>query len=335
MERRGILCGIAWCVDHIITIDRWPKEETLAEVLGQTPFGGCPGHNMATALKRLGAEFPIEAVGMVGDDDDGALLIAACDELGITHDLLKVAKHGKTPRTLVMTSAESGKRTFFYEKGTHAIETPDDLDFSSSTARIAHFGLPGLHDVLDARWNGDPSGWVTLAKRAKTLGIKCNLELASISPELLAHVTLPILPHINSLIINDLEAGALAGIPTCHDSETDVAACQNAAAKLMERASLEFIAVHFPTGAVLMTRQGESFIQASVKVPHGEIKGSAGAGDAFAAGLLFGYHESWPMAQSLKLAHAAAAASLRSGATTEAIVPWRDCLTLADSWGWR
>jgi sugar/nucleoside kinase (ribokinase family) len=41
-----------------------------------------------------------------------------------------------------------------------------------------------------------------------------------------------------------------------------------------------------------------------------EIIGSVGAGDAFCAGLLYGCHERWPLAQSIQLAHACARASL-------------------------
>jgi sugar/nucleoside kinase (ribokinase family) len=335
MQRRGMLCGIAWCVDHIISIDHWPREETLAQMLSRAPFGGCPGYNMATALKRLDAEFPVEAVGVIGDDAEGRLLIEACDRMKVARGLLKVEAGGKTPQTLVMTSAETGKRTFFYEKGTHATETPDDLDFSSSAAKIAHFGLPGLHDVLDAPWKGDASGWVTLAKRAKAMGMRCNLELASIAPEALARVALPLIPQISSLIINDLEVGALAAMATCPDGKTDIEACRAAAEQLMARGTLDFLAVHFPMGAIVLTRRGDSLFQSSVKVPQSQIAGANGAGDCFAAGLLFGCHEGWPMADCLKLAHASAAASLRSGATTEAIVPWRECLALADQWGWR
>ena len=55
----------------------------------------------------------------------------------------------------------------------------------------------------------------------------------------------------------------------------------------------------------------------------------------FTAGLLFGDHEGWPLHESMKLANACAAASLRSPSTTEAVVPWQECLALAEGWGWR
>ena len=63
--------------------------------------------------------------------------------------------------------------------------------------------------------------------------------------------------------------------------------------------------------------------------------GANGAGDAFAAGMLYGIHESWSTNESLSLAHACAAVSLRSVSTTGAIVSWRECLDLAQRWGSR
>jgi sugar/nucleoside kinase (ribokinase family) len=335
MERRGIICGVAWCVDRILTIERWPPEETVANVVSERHFGGCPGHNMATALRRLGAEFPVEALGLIGDDADGRLLTAACDELGIARNGL-IARDGvRTSHTLVMSSAATGKRTFFNMPGAHAVMTPDDFDFSATSARFAHLGLPGLHDRLDRVWNDEASGWVALLKRANAAGIKCNLELASVDPEMLRNIGLPLLPHLHSLIINDVEVGALAGIATADGNGTNIAACRLAAEKLMTLAPMDLLAVHFPSGAIALTRDGGVHERASVRVPAAAIIGSNGAGDAFAAGLLFGLHEDWPLPQSLRLAHASAAASLRSETTTGTIMPWQDCLDLAEQWGWR
>jgi sugar/nucleoside kinase (ribokinase family) len=325
---------VAWCVDRILTIDHWPQEETLAAILGEKHFGGCPGHNMASALKRLGADFPVEAMGVIGDDDDGRLLHGACDELGIDRRALKIAKGRQTAHALVMSSAATGKRTFFYTSGTHATQTPDDFDFTATTARIAHLGLPGLHDILDKPWRGETSGWVALLKKAQAAGLKCNMELASVAPETLRAAALPMLPYLDTLIINDYEVGALASMQTIDGEHTDISACRNAAAHVMAHSPLSFVAVHFPRGAIVATRGGEIFEQRSVKVPREAIAGSNGAGDSFAAGLLMGHHEGWPMPQSLKLAHASAAASLRSETTTGAVVHWKECLDLAESWGW-
>ena len=70
-------------------------------------------------------------------------------------------------------------------------------------------------------------------------------------------------------------------------------------------------------------------------MPASEIAGANGAGDAFAAGMLYGIHEGWTAADSISLAHASAATSLRSIATTGSVASWQECLKLANEWGWR
>ena len=148
-------------------------------------------------------------------------------------------------------------------------------------------------------------------------------------------MTLPLLPLLDTLICNDHEAGALASLETVKNGIADASACRTAAERLMETTKLSLVAVHFPKGAVAMTRDGTVIEHPSVNVPQTDVAGSNGAGDCFAAGMLFGHHEGWNLKQTVKLAHASSAASLRSASTTEAVLPWKDCLALAEKWGWR
>lgn len=92
---------------------------------------------------------------------------------------------------------------------------------------------------------------------------------------------------------------------------------------------------HFPAGALALPRGGEPVFVPSVAVPPEKIVGANGAGDAFAAGVIYGLHEGWDVEASLRLAHAAAAVSLRSLGTPSAILPVADCLAMAERWGWR
>jgi sugar/nucleoside kinase (ribokinase family) len=326
---------VAWCIDRNYAVDHWPQEETVARIISSTDQGGCPGHNMSTGLKRLGAEFPVEAMGLVGDDEHGHHLFRICDGLGIERSQLVMRGDVETSLTLAMTEIKTGKRTFFHAANAHAQQTPDDFDFSKSQCRIVHMGLPGLHAKLDAPWADDPSGWVTILKKARAAGLKPNVELVSVEPDQIRAAALPILPYLDTLIINDFEAGAIAGIETVKDGVADAAACRKAAEVLMQRFPLALCAIHFPMGGIVLARNGDVAEHASVNVPRSEVVGSNGAGDSFAAGILFGHHEGWPILQSLKLAHASAATSLRSAATTTSILPWRDCLKQAESWGWR
>ncbi len=334
-SRSGVVCAGAWCVDRNTIIDHWPAEETVVKIRSMERHGGCSSHNMATALRRLGATFPIDAIGLVGDDEDGQLLARICDQHKIDRRQLELRPGTATPVSYAMIAKLTAKRTFFYAPGTHDIQTPDDFDFSRTTSRFLHLGMPGVHLTLDAPWKGHPSGWVPVLKAAKAAGLKANIELVSVEAARIRSIVEPILPYLDTFIVNDLEAGAVAGIETVRDGKTNVEACRQAAARLLERSTLELVAIHFPTGGIVMTRDGRSFESPSVRVPADAVKSSNGAGDAFAAGMLFGLHESWPLDRALRLAHASAAASLRADSTTGAIAPWQDCLDLANRWGWR
>jgi len=290
---------------------------------------------MSVGLKKLGAPFPVSAIGLIGEDANGDQLIKICDDHGIERSALVKRADVSTSFTFVMNAKDTGKRTFFYSPGSHAAQIPDDFDFSRSTARIVHLGLPGIHEKLDAPWQGEASGWVAVLKKARAVGLKANIELVSVEPEKIRAAGLPLLPYLDTLIINDYEAGALANIETVSNGRTDASACRKAAEILMERSNVSLAAIHFPQGGIVLKRNGEIAEHTSVNIPKSEVVGSNGAGDAFAAGILFGHHESWPIQQSLKLAHASAATSMRHESTTGSIENWQECLRLANAWGWR
>jgi len=334
-ERSGVLCAGAWCIDRNMIIDHWPAEETVSKILSQSRHGGCSSHNMATALRRLGATFRVEAIGLVGDDEDGHLLEQICDQNGVDRRHLESRPGISTAVSYAMIAKRTGKRSFFYSPGAHAVQTPDDFDFSNSIARILHLGMPGVHDIMDEPWKGDASGWVTILKRAQAHGLRANIELVSIDPGRIHDLVEPLLPYLDTFIVNDLEAGAVAGMVTVRAGTTDIAACRQAAARILAHSALSLVAIHFPGGAIVQTRDGRTFDHPSVAVPQSAVVSSNGAGDCFAAGLLYGIHEGWPLERSVKLAHAAAATSLRSAETTGSVVQWQQCLRLADGWGWR
>ena len=68
-------------------------------------------------------------------------------------------------------------------------------------------------------------------------------------------------------------------------------------------------------------------------LPLTEVVDPTGAGDAFAAGLLYGLHEGWAVSDALEMAHATAAVSLRGLSTCAAVEDYRTCLARAREWG--
>jgi len=335
-ERRGIICAGCWLVDHNNSIAHWPEEETLANITARTTDGGGPAHNMAIDLARLGAPFPLWGMGAVGADDAGRFLLTSCYEHDIDASRLRVMNGVATAHTDVMTVASSGKRTFFHHQGANALLNPDDFDFSNIPARILHLGAPGIHARMDAPWKEDANGWVSVLRKAHAQGLWTNLEMISADPAEIRRLVGPCLPHLDSLIINDYEAGALAELDVLKNGVTQVDLLRRAAESLLSKSvSLQYVVVHFPAGCVAVSRQGENITHPSLQVPPEAIAGANGAGDAFAAGVLYGLHEARPLTESLELGFAAAGSALRSVSTTGAVATVEECKGLIKRWGWR
>ena len=332
-SRAGIVCAGCWLVDDNKSIAHWPQEETLTTVLDRRLDGGGPAHNVAMDLARLGAPFPITAMGAVGDDEAGRFLLDQCRARGVDASRLRVLPGAATSRTDVMTVRATGKRTFFHFEGANAQLAPDDFDFTGLAARLLHLGAPGVHRQLDRPNGGDPNGWVTVLRRARAAGLATNLELVSAAPEAVRRLAAPCLEHLDTLIVNDYEAAALTGRDAGDAATADAAGA--AAAALLQAGVRELVVVHFPTGCVAAHRDGRVLTRPSLRVPAAEVAGANGAGDAFAAGVLFGLHEGRPLEASLALGHCTAAAALRSLSTTGAVGTAAECLALAERWGWR
>ncbi len=334
--RRGVLSAGTFCVDFNKSIARWPEEDTANEVLQIDRQGGGSGFNMALDLKRLDPDFPVEAMGVVGDDDLGRFLLAECDAHGVDRGRLQALPGGATMSVDAFNVRDSGRRTHFYHQGVAAALTPDSFDFSATKARILHLGLPGAHAAMDRRWREDANGWVAVLRKAKSAGLMTNLELMTTSAARLAELGRPCLPWLDALIVNDFEIGALAGRETRRaNGSTDLVAVSRAIDETLALGAMRWVVAHFPEGAVAAGRDGSRLALGSVAIPISAIAGANGAGDAFAAGMIFGLHEEWPIADCLRLAHASAAASMRAVSTTEGVAPVAECLALAEQWGVR
>ncbi len=230
----------------------------------------------------------------------------------------------------------NGRRTHFYHQGVAAEMTPDDFDFSSTRARILHLGLPGAHKAMDVPWRGEANGWVAVLRKARAVGLSANLELMTTRAERLAELGRPCLPYLDCIIVNDYEIGALAGRETRRsDGSTDSGAVTQAIDDVLALGPMQWAAAHFPGGAVVGGRDGSRLALGSVALPASAVVGVNGAGDAFAAGMLYGLHEQWPIVECLQLGHACAAASMRAVSTTAGVGTVGECLALAKQWGFR
>ena len=242
-----------------------------------------------------------------------------------------------------MIERDGGRRTFFHHQGANGTLDLADVDLSGSSARILHAGAPGLHSLLDTPTDGsgEPgvgNGWSALFAAARGVGLHTNLELVTVSPERIRALALPCLPHLDSIVVNELEAAAVldAAVPRAGtDEPVEWAALESLAGGLVHAGVARLAVVHFPAGCVAATPEGRTWRQGSVRVPRGSVRNTTGAGDAFAAGVLLGTHQDWPVEARLRLGVASAAACVRSPQTSEGIGRAEDCLADADRVGYR
>jgi sugar/nucleoside kinase (ribokinase family) len=296
--RRGVLTAGTWCVDLNKSIPVWPAEDTMTTIAFVDRQGGGSGCNMAIDLKRLDPTLPVETMGLVGDDGDGRFLLAECDRYGIERSGLKVAPEGATACTDCFNSLASGRRTHFYAPGVAAQMSPEHFDFSRTQARLLHLGLPGAHAQMDAPWRDDSTGWATALRRARAAGLKTNLEMVSTGQGEVARFGRSCLPHLDLLVVNDYEIGCVADLDTREAGRACGPMVARALRRALEMGPLELAVAHFPEGAIAATRSGGLIAVGSVAMPASDIVGVNGAGDAFAAGDVYGWHEGWPLEEA-------------------------------------
>ena len=333
--RRGLLAGGNWIVDYVKLIDTWPPQDALATITGQSWGNGGSPFNVLMDLAKLGAPFSLEGVGLVGDDASGRLIRDDCQAHGIDTAQLRVTAAAPTSYTDVMTVQSTGRRTFFHQRGANARLAPEHFDFTRTRARRFHLGYALLLDTLDAPGPDGTPRMTEVFGRARAAGLATSLDCVSDSSDRFRTIVTPILPCVDVLFANDYEAEKLTGRALRRGDALDRAAVESAARALVRLGVHEWVLVHFPEGACACSTRGEIVWQPSVRMPPDQIAGLAGAGDAFAAGVLLGLHEGWPMARGLRLGVCAAAASLRHPTCSESVRPVEDCLALGEQHGFR
>lgn len=336
-SRRGILSAGNWVVDHVKLIDAWPAQDTLATILGESWGNGGGPYNVLKNLAKIGAPFPLAGIGLVGADAFGDQILDDCRRHGIDTGQLRRTGAAPTSYTDVMTERGGGHRTFFHQRGANALLAPEHFDFGQTRARIFHLGYLLLLDGLDALDQHGLPRAVGVFRRAREAGLMTSLDCVSEPGERARRIVLPVLPEVDVLFANDYEAEQLTwcGLRPDRAGAIDRAAVASAARELFAQGVRTWVVLHFPEGAFALSRDGAGYWQPSVAMPPEAIEGTAGAGDAFAAGVLNGLHEGWSMPECLRAGVCVAAASLTRATCSDGVLPLASCLDLARQYGWR
>ena len=281
-------------VDKINQIGAYPASGELTKILSVSRAVGGAVPNVGIDIKRVDPTITVKAVGKIGDDGDGDFLVNTLEENGIDASLLV---RGEMPTSFTdVMSIVGGQRTFFTYPGSCADFGYDDVAFENLDVKMLHLGYFLLLDKVD---NGDGE---KILKKAREMGIKTSIDLVSENSDRY-HIVKSCLKYVDNVIINELEAGMIAGIEPCRENLEKIARA------IKDMGVSERVIIHMPETGVCLSDNG-FFELPSWDLPKGFIKGKTGAGDAFCAGALIGIYRGLDEMGILTLASKAATASL-------------------------
>ena len=332
MKRSGILAAGNWIVDHVKLVDAFPDEDALAFISEESSANGGGPYNLLKDLSKLGAGFPLQAAGIVGDDADGNWILEDCRAHGIDTARLKMTGRAPTSYTDVMSVEATGRRTFFHQTGTNAFLDDTDVELNGSSAEFFYLGYLLLLERLDRVGDDGKTGASRLLRRVSEAGFHTVVDLVSVHMGNFREVVLPSLPETDTLFLNELEAGAL--LERCLKDE-DGPGLMSAAAAVLALGVRRRVVVHSACGAVAVSSDGSCAQHGALLVPAQEIRGAAGAGDAFAAGVILGLDQEKPLEECLRFGACSAAGCLTHPTTSGGVKDIGLSLALGEKFGFR
>lgn len=305
VKRSGIAVAGSVIVDKINEISAYPNSGELTQIRSiRNAVGGCVP-NVAVDLKKICPELSVSAIGKIGEDAEGLYVTEVLQSAGVSTRGLKTMIGEKTSFTEVM-SIPGGQRTFFVYAGSGAAFGVEDMDFDEINAKILHLGYFLLLQKVD---DGDG---LKILQEAKARGLETSIDLVSENSDRYGLV-LPCLPYTDYLIVNELEAGKLAGMDPKPENLRSIAE------KLKSLGVQKKVIIHMPECSVCLSDAGYSVLGSYI-LPEGYIQGTTGAGDAFCAGALIGIYNGYSDREIMELASGCAAMALRSADATSGMV---------------
>jgi sugar/nucleoside kinase (ribokinase family) len=268
--------------------------------------GGC-ALNTAAALAALGLRAGV--AGKVGADAFGDFLLRVLDERGISREGVLRDETVPTSATVALVDS-TGERTFLHAPGANSVVHADELDPRVLyRGRALHLGGALVLERLDGTPLAD------IAAEAQRRGLLTSLVPVWDPTGRWSRLE-PSLPHLDLASMSLAEGRAVSG----EDEPAHVAHW------LRERGVGQ---VTLTMGAQGCYTSGDGF-DGFVPAPAVDAVDGTGAGDAFAAGLVYARFHGWPLERAARLACALGALSTLTMGAPLAQQGLEDALALAE-----
>ena len=264
-------------------VDRLPAAGTLALVDSIVLRGGGCALNTSSALARLGLRAAV--LGKVGADPFGDFVISLLRERGVED--AGVIRDATVPTSASVALVDSaGERTFLHTAGANGTLAAGELGDAAFAGRALHLAGALVLERLD----GEPAA--ALLAEARRRGLHTSLDTVFDGTGRWQRV-LAALPHCDLVTPGRTEAEAITG-------EREPAR----GAHRLRALGAEVVAVTLGAeGCYVSAADFEG------RVPAARVAAvdGTGAGDAFAAGFLYGRLAGWPTEACARFANAAGA----------------------------
>ena len=108
--------GIGACVmDTLITLPKFPDEDTKLKALSTKNAGGGPVGTGLVAVSKLGVDASF--IGVLSDDNGGRFLYNDFEKYGVQTDNIEIVPECQSFTSVIWLSKESGSRTCVFDKG--------------------------------------------------------------------------------------------------------------------------------------------------------------------------------------------------------------------------
>lgn len=262
------------------------------ETLQGSGFGVNPGGksaNQAVAAGRLGAE--VALLGAVGDDANGAMLLASCTAAGVNVDAVRRAECVETGVAVVTVDA-AGENSIVISAGANGTVTPADVEASA--------GLLDGAAVVCLCLEVAPETVLAAARAGHDAGATVVLNLSPYAP-----ITPELARATSVLLVNAHEASQFLDGADIPGPEAPATAWQPVAERLAERGLDRVVVTLGAHGSVVLDRTHDADAPFTRIAPTRVVAvDTTGAGDAFTGGL------ATRLASGDQLADAAAFASV-------------------------
>lgn len=308
---KGIAVAGNILTDIVNIIDKYPEKNMLTYIKKATrSVGGCVT-NTIVDLAKIDPELYLSAIGKIGDDEYGRFVVSEMKKHGIDTSRVKVSPDLPTSFSSVMTEEKSGERTFFCHKGATSDFSEEDIDISTLECEIFHIGYILLLDSLDKSDDEYGTKMARLLHNIQKRGIKTSIDAVSAEQGLFAEKIIPALKYCSYVIMNEIECCNVTGEnPRRADGSINVDAIRRTMEKFIEYGVSDKVIIHCCEGGFALSADGTFTAVPSLALPDGYIKGSVGAGDAFAAACLYALYNGYDDTHMLEFASGAAAMNL-------------------------